>query len=129
MTGHDDDIIAGKAYDAALMRRLMGYLRPYWPAVLVAFAAIVSASVLQLAQPYLMKLAIDRYIATSDVAGMDRIALLFLGILLASFALEFVQTYVLQRTASGSCSTSGRRSTATSSASTWPTTTATRSAA
>jgi ATP-binding cassette subfamily B multidrug efflux pump len=98
MTGHDDDIIVGKAYDAALMRRLMGYLRPYWPAVLVAFGAIVSASVLQLAQPYLMKLAIDRYIATSDLAGMDRIALLFLGILLASFALEFVQTYVLQRT-------------------------------
>jgi len=98
MTGHDDDIIVGKAYDAALMRRLMGYLRPYWPSVLLAFTAIVSASVLQLAQPYLMKVAIDRYIATSDVAGMDRIALLFLGILLASFALEFVQTYVLQHT-------------------------------
>ena len=96
MTGHDDDIIVGKAYDAVLMRRLMGYLRPYWPQVLVAFAAIVCASVLQLAQPYLMKLAIDRYIATGDLAGMDRIALLFLGILLASFALEFVQTYVLQ---------------------------------
>ena len=98
MTGHDDDIIVGKAYDAGLMRRLMGYLRPYWPAVLVAFAAIVCASMLQLAQPYLMKLAIDRYIATSDVAGMDRIALLFLGILLGSFALEYVQTYVLQHT-------------------------------
>jgi len=98
MTGHDDDIIVGKAYDAALMRRLMGYLRPYWLPVLFAFTAIVSASVLQLAQPYLMKVAIDRYIATSDVAGMDRIALLFLGILLASFALEFVQTYVLQHT-------------------------------
>ena len=98
MAQHDDDIILGKAYDAALMRRLMGYLRPYWPSVLVAFTAIVSASVLQLAQPYLMKVAIDRYIATSDVAGMDRIALLFLAILLASFALEFVQTYVLQHT-------------------------------
>jgi ATP-binding cassette subfamily B protein len=98
MGGHDDDIIVGKAYDAALMRRLMGYLRPYWPSVLLAFAAIVSASILQLAHPYLMKVAIDRYIATGDVAGMDRIALLFLAILLASFALEFVQTYVLQHT-------------------------------
>jgi ATP-binding cassette subfamily B protein len=98
MTGHDDDIIVGKAYDAVLMRRLMGYLRPYRLSVLVAFAAIVSASVLQLAQPYLMKLAIDRYIAVGDIAGMDRIALLFLGILLGSFVLEFVQTYVLQFT-------------------------------
>ena len=80
------------------MRRLMGYLRPYWPQVAVALAAIVSASVLQLAQPYLMKLAIDRYIATGDLAGMDRIALLFLAILVGSFALEYVQTYLLQLT-------------------------------
>jgi ATP-binding cassette subfamily B protein len=98
MADHDDDIIVGKAYDAVLMRRLMGYLRPYWVQVLAAFAAIVSGAVLQLAQPYLMKLAIDKYIATGDLAGMDRIALLFLGILVASFALEFVQTYVLQLT-------------------------------
>jgi ATP-binding cassette subfamily B protein len=98
LTGPDDDILVGKAYDAALMRRLMGYLRPYWASVLVAFAAIVCASVLQLAQPYLMKLAIDRYIAAGDVAGMNRIALLFFGILLGAFVLEFVQTYVLQHT-------------------------------
>jgi ATP-binding cassette subfamily B protein len=98
MAAHDDDIIVGKAYDAVLMRRLMGYLRPYWRQVLAAFAAIVSGAVLQLAQPYVMKLAIDTYIATGDVAGMNRIALLFLGILVASFALEFVQTYVLQLT-------------------------------
>jgi ATP-binding cassette subfamily B multidrug efflux pump len=97
MTGQDDEIV-GKAYDAVLMRRLMGYLRPYWVWVLVALAAIISASVLQLAQPYLMKLAIDRYISAGDVAGMNRIALLFLAILLASFVLEFVQTYVLQLT-------------------------------
>jgi ATP-binding cassette, subfamily B, multidrug efflux pump len=96
MADHDDDIIVGKAYDAALMRRLMGYLRPYWPRVLVAFAAIVTGAVLQLAQPYLMKVAIDRYIRTGDFAGMDRIALLFLGILVASFLCEFVQTYLLQ---------------------------------
>jgi ATP-binding cassette subfamily B protein len=98
MTGHDDDIIVGKAYDASLMRRLLGYLRPYWLSALAALAAIVCASVLQLAQPYLMKVAIDRYIAAGDVAGMNRIALLFLGILLGAFVLEFVQTYVLQQT-------------------------------
>jgi ATP-binding cassette subfamily B multidrug efflux pump len=97
MADQDDDIV-GRAYDAVLMRRLMRYLRPYGLQVLTAFAAIVSGAVLQLAQPYLMKLAIDKYIATGDVAGMDRIALLFLCILVASFTLEFVQTYVLQVT-------------------------------
>ncbi len=94
---HDEEVL-GKAYDAALMRRLLGYLRPYKAQVAVALAAIIAGSVLQLAQPYLMKLAIDRYIAAGDLAGMDRIALAFLGILVASFALEYLQTWVLQMT-------------------------------
>ena len=33
-----EDEVLGKAYDARLMRRLLGYLRPYWRAVLVALA-------------------------------------------------------------------------------------------
>ena len=32
-----DDEILGKAYDARLMRRLLVYLRPYWPQVALAF--------------------------------------------------------------------------------------------
>jgi ATP-binding cassette, subfamily B, multidrug efflux pump len=93
-----DDEILGKAYDAQLMRRLLGYLRPYTGRVLVALAAIIAASVLQLAQPYLIKLAIDEYIATGDFDGMNRIALAFLLILVASFALEYLQTWTLQMT-------------------------------
>ncbi|HEX6974069.1 MAG TPA: ABC transporter ATP-binding protein [Vicinamibacterales bacterium] len=93
-----EEEVLGKAYDARLMRRLLGYLRPYGVQVTIALAAIISASVLQLAQPYLMKLAIDRYIATGDLEGLNRIALGFLAILLGSFTLEFVQTWTLQMT-------------------------------
>ena len=80
------------------MRRLLWYLRPYKPQVALALAAIIAASVLQLAQPYLMKLAIDRYIANGDLRGIDRIAVGFFGILLASFVLEYVQMWTLQMT-------------------------------
>ena len=97
MSFHEEEVL-GKAYDARLMRRLLGYLRPYRPQVALALAAIISASVLQLAQPYLMKLAIDRYIATGDLRGVDRIALAFLAILVGSFVLEFIQTWMLQMT-------------------------------
>lgn len=92
---HEDEIL-GKAYDARLMRRLLTYLRPYVPQVAGALAAIIGGSMLQLAQPYLMKLAIDRYIANHDLAGLNLIALGFLAILAGSFVLEFLQTYVLQ---------------------------------
>jgi ATP-binding cassette, subfamily B, multidrug efflux pump len=97
MSIHDEEIL-GKAYDAGLMRRLLRYLRPYKAFVAVALVAIIGASVLQLAQPYLMKLAIDRYIATGDLPGLNRIALAFLAILLGSFTLEYLQTWVLQIT-------------------------------
>ena len=97
MSFHEEEVL-GKAYDATLMRRLLWYLRPYKPQVALALAAIICASVLQLAQPYLMKLAIDRYIAGGDLRGVDRIAVAFFGILLASFVLEYVQMWTLQMT-------------------------------
>ena len=97
MSGHDDEIL-GKAYDARLMRRLLQYLRPYWRQVCVALAAIVVGSAASLAQPYLIKVAIDRYIAVGRLDGLDRIALLYLVILVAAFAAEYVQTWSMQFT-------------------------------
>jgi ATP-binding cassette, subfamily B, multidrug efflux pump len=97
MAHHDEDVV-GKAYDARLMRRLLGYLRPYTPQAALALAAIIANSMLQLAQPYLMKLAIDRYIPAGDLGGVNRIALWYLGILAGSFCLEFTQTWLLQTT-------------------------------
>ena len=92
----DYDEVLGKAYDARLMRRLLGYLRPHRPTVIVALFAIIGHSLMQLAQPYLTKLAIDRHILTGDLTGFEQIALLFLVILLASFVLEYIETYTMQ---------------------------------
>ena len=93
-----DDEVLGKAYDARLMRRLLGYLRPYKGQVAIALASIIAASLLQLAQPYLTKVAIDQYIRQGDLAGLNVIALLFLIVLLLSFGFEFIQTYTMQLT-------------------------------
>ena len=97
MSIHEEEVL-GKAYDSVLMRRLLKYLWPHRLYATVALASIICNSVLQLAQPYLMKVAIDQHIARADLAGLDRIALAFLGILLGSFALEYLQTWVLQMT-------------------------------
>ena len=97
MTAHDDEIL-GKAYDARLMRRLLHYLRPYWRQVAVALATIVVGGAASLAQPYLIKIAIDRYIALGRLDGFDRLALLFLAVLVVAFVSEFVQTWAMQFT-------------------------------
>ena len=95
MSVHDPEVL-GKAYDARLMRRLLGYLRPHRRAVGVALAAIAAGSVLQLAQPWLTKVVIDDHIAPGDLDGLDRIALAFLLVLAGSFVLEYVQTWTMQ---------------------------------
>ena len=97
MTTHDDDVL-GKAYDARLMRRLLRFMTPHRLAIGRAFAAIVGLSVLQLAPPYLTKIAIDDHIVPGELDGLETIALQFLGVLVLSYALEYIQTYTLQIT-------------------------------
>lgn len=97
MSIHDEEVL-GKAYDARLMRRLLHYLRPYGPQVALALVAIIGHSILQLAPPYLTKIAIDEYIPAGDRAGLGAMALLFLGTLAGAFVLQFVETWTLQMT-------------------------------
>jgi ATP-binding cassette subfamily B protein len=97
VTPQDDEIL-GKAYDARLMRRLLAFLRPYWRQVLLAFVAIIAGAAGQLAQPYLIKVAIDQHIATGRLEGLDTLAVVFLAIVIAGFAFEYLQTWTLQMT-------------------------------
>ncbi|MCM3879660.1 MAG: ABC transporter ATP-binding protein/permease [Vicinamibacterales bacterium] len=95
MSFHEEDVL-GKAYDARLIRRLLGYLRPHKTYVAGALLALVGDAAFQLAPPYLVKIAIDRYIATGNLAGLNSIAAVYLGCLFAAFALEYSQTYLMQ---------------------------------
>ena len=91
----EDDVL-GRAYDSRLMRRLLTYLRPYRGQVLVAVIAIIGHSALDLVPPYLTKIVIDRYIPVGDLGGLGTIAALYLVALIASFLLEYLQTWTMQ---------------------------------
>src|SRR5688572_21065369 len=93
-----DEEILGKAYDARLMRRLIRYLRPYRKQVFGAFLLIVFESALEIAPPILTMIAIDRYIAQGDVAGLATITLIYIVVLVIKFTGESLQSYILQRT-------------------------------
>jgi ATP-binding cassette, subfamily B, multidrug efflux pump len=96
-SGHDDEIL-GKAYDARLMRRLAQFIRPYWRWVAGAFVATILGSIASLVQPYLIKIAIDRYIAARRLAGLDSLAALYLAVLVTAFLAEYAQTWTMQLT-------------------------------
>jgi len=95
VTGPVDDQVTPR-YDTGLLRRLLTYVRPHVGAMAVAFVAMVVASGTELAQPWLTQQAIDRFITTGDLAGLNRIALVFLVLLLVGFVAETAQTYLLQ---------------------------------
>jgi len=94
---HEEEVL-GKAYDGRLMRRLLTYLRPYRPQVALAIVAIIGHACLELAPPYLTKVVIDRYIPARDVSGLGLVAAVYLTVLAASFALEYLQTWTMQLT-------------------------------
>ncbi len=95
MSFHEEEVL-GKAYDARLMRRLLTYLRPHRWYVLSALLALIGDAVVQLVPPYLVKIAIDQYIAQRDLAGLNTIAFVYLAVLIAAFSLEYAQTYMMQ---------------------------------
>src|SRR6266699_1571910 len=94
---HDEEVL-GKAYDSRLMRRLITYLRPYKKFVAFALFLILFESVLEITFPWLTKIAIDRYIATSNLRGLTVIAAAFVGLLVLKFLCASLQTYTLQNT-------------------------------
>jgi ATP-binding cassette subfamily B multidrug efflux pump len=106
-----DDDVAGKVYDGRLMRRLLTYLSPYKLQVAVSAIAILLKAMTDVAGPYFVKVAVDTYMAPSPkptwaarhlsptaLTGITELAGLYLGALLISFALEFIQTYLMQWT-------------------------------
>ena len=109
--GIDDDVV-GKAYDSRLMRRLLRYLSPYKLQAGISAVAIFLKSGSDVLGPYLVKVAVDTYLAPTPgkhswlslhlsrvpLTGVTQLGSLYLGALCVSFLLEFVQTYLMQWT-------------------------------
>jgi len=88
----------GKVYDAAMIRRLWQFVRPYRGLLLLSLVLLVAVSAAQLVQPYLVKLAIDDHIKVGRSEGLGKLVALFLTSLVLEFALRWLQLYVLERT-------------------------------
>ena len=109
---HDDEVV-GKVYDARLMRRLLTYLRPYKLQVVLSCISIILKAGSDVLGPYLIKVAVDTYMSDGSpaklswlarhlsrqaVTGITQLAAIYLGTLLFTYALEFLQTYLMQWT-------------------------------
>lgn len=91
-----DEEIVGKAYDTALLRRFARYVAPYRLSLAVVVLILPLVAACRLAQPWIIKLTIDNHITTGKLAGLESLALGFLGILLLESLLSFLEVYLLQ---------------------------------
>jgi len=108
----DEDPV-GKVYDARLVRRLAHYLRPYWIQATVSALSVTLKSLSDVTGPYLVKVAIDRYLTgtpgpstnwltrrlpADPYSGITRLAAIYLVALLSAYLFEFIQVYLMQWT-------------------------------
>jgi ATP-binding cassette subfamily B protein len=97
----DDPVAGGRGYDAALLRRLLGYLRPYRWLTLGALALLVSQSALALVGPRLTQHALDVAVPKHDVGLLGLLAALYLATLILDLVVEYggalLTTYIGQR--------------------------------
>ena len=93
----EEEEVLGRAYDSRLMRRLLGYLRPYRGQVAVAALFVLLDSLVQLAGPYLTKEAIDNGIRHRDLAHLDLVALLYLAMLAVGLGVGYLNNHIIQR--------------------------------
>ncbi len=104
-----EEEVTGKAYDGRLMRRLLGYMRPYRGKIAISLLCLLGYSLLQVCGPLLTRLTVDRYLApTGEVGplgqflsaepftGIAQISALYLAVLAGIFITEFGQMYIMQ---------------------------------
>ena len=88
-----DDEILGKAYDPHIVRRLLGYLRPYRRNLAVALLLMSVATAANVSGPYFVKLAFDNGLEQRNVNVLSQAVL---GYLLAA-AVMWLGTYLRVR--------------------------------
>ncbi len=91
-----EDEITGKAYDSRMMKRLLAYTVPYRRMIFLGVFLTLLASLLQLAGPYLTKLAIDKYIAQKQLSGLYLILVIYFFVLVFLFLTQYAQIYITQ---------------------------------
>src|SRR5258708_36648718 len=101
--------VLGKAYDGSLMKRLLQYLRPYKWAVGISLISILFKALADVLGPYLVAIEIDRYLvpvprrtpfdfflSPNPYLGIAEIAAMYVGLIVFSFLLDYLQTYFMQ---------------------------------
>jgi len=91
----DHDEVLGRAFDRRLARRLWAAARAQRPLLYGTLALFPAIALAELAQPYLMKVAIDDHILAGDWLGLSVTAAAYAGTLGVLYALRSLEGYLM----------------------------------
>ena len=83
----------GQVFDWAVLRRLLGYVRPYRRVFLGLIALTVATAVLGTLRPFLIQRMVDVSIEQGDTKSLNFMFLLLLVLLVAHAGVSYLQTY------------------------------------
>ena len=93
---NESENLSDRYLDWAIFKRILSYLKPYRWWVILAIFFLFAVSLRDLAGPYFTKIVIDDFIMPGQLEGLDRVALIFFGVLTLGFVLQFLQMLLMQ---------------------------------
>ena len=93
---HDD--VLGRAFDRRLAGRLWATARAHHRLVWGSVALFPFITLLELAQPYLLKIAIDDHILHADWTGLTAVAVVYAAVLGALYGLRLMEAFLMALT-------------------------------
>ncbi len=92
-----DEEMFGAAFDRQVVRRFMGYVRPFRGAIILAIGAVLTFTATQLAIPLVIRWAIDDALL-SDVGGQTMLAIIvgvFGAVVVINYAANWLQDWLV----------------------------------
>jgi ATP-binding cassette subfamily B protein len=83
-----------KIFEYKLLSKLFYFIKPYQPAFYVLIFLTFVIGILEPSRPYMIQIAIDRYIAFKDNAGLLTIIIWMLGLLFLQTSSQYILVYL-----------------------------------
>jgi ATP-binding cassette subfamily B multidrug efflux pump len=90
---HEETSPVGRGLDLRILLRLLRYMKPYAPWVLLTLGLIVVGALSRQAGPYLTKIAVDDYFEPGIRDGFEWIVFVYVGLLVLHFAIGYGETW------------------------------------
>jgi len=100
-SGERDHSGSGKKPHPSSLLRLLPWLKPHWPLLILIVLMILLINGADLLKPYILKVVIDNYLKTglgrADGGAIFNLGLLYLGCIVVSSSLNYLQSLTVTR--------------------------------